>query len=122
MSNYETPLPLGIDDPEKHVVGTITGMLMGTGVRLIAEHEGVTLWAEIFHGLPIDFRAFDPSGRELTVVVIRPPSSSTGRPQEGHSLRQAADPQTREADGGTTCAYVCTATSDGGSVCWKECR
>jgi hypothetical protein len=100
---------------------SLEGALQGTGVRKVAEHDGIMLWAEIFDGRAVGYRAFDQNGTELPVLVIYVPLSRDRGPVEGMTLWSSA------SDGGTPsprpkpCPFVCAATGDGGRICWPEC-
>jgi hypothetical protein len=75
------------------VEGSLENALQGTGVRKVAEYDGVSLWAEIFNGRALAYRAFDQKNNELPVLVVTIPSPK----------------------------HICAAVGDGGSICWPEC-
>lgn len=116
----KSKISINIGDVEDHTVDDITGMISGTGVRMVAEDKGVVLWAEIFAGRAVDYRAFGPSGVELPVVRVTVPIPNSEKPQEGHRLRsheEGATPRKMPDD----CLYICASLGDGGYVCWKKC-
>ena len=116
-------------DPSESLAGELADTLQSlqNGVHRVAESNGVTFWAKLLNGSAIDYRAFDGEGRELAVVRYSPPDGEADRPRAGF-LRpsKAVDilpgGPVRGNDGGTVCAYVCAALSDGGRICWLECR
>lgn len=117
-------------DPDGYVVGGLAEPIyrLQNGVHLLAQAKGVHLWAKLLDGRPVDYRAFDEAGRELGIVKYYLPDDTAAEPKDGllrpppEEIPMPGGGWPLDRDGGTVCAYVCAATSDGGRICWLECR
>ena len=62
------------------LVGDITSTVRDSenGRRLVAEDNGVQLWADILNGNAIDYHAFDVDGKELGIATFIEPDAPGG--------------------------------------------
>ena len=93
------------------LVGDITSTVRDSenGRRLVAEDNGVQLWADILNGNAIDYHAFDVDGKELGIATFIEPDAPGGPGVPG----VPGVPQGR-------CHWVCV-WGYGGRHCWRKC-
>ncbi|MEY2410587.1 MAG: hypothetical protein QOF48_3257 [Verrucomicrobiota bacterium] len=120
-----------IFDPEDYVVATLNlrRRKLKDGLTKMATHDGFTLWAKVISGLALCWRVTDRSGSLVETITFykpfpggNPSPTPTGPPRAPDTCPGGPRGKDGGTDGGTTCGYVCTANSDGGYTCWKECH
>jgi hypothetical protein len=105
------------------VVGDITSKVHNSanGVNLVAEDQGVRLFADILNGNAIDYSAYE-DGSELGVVTFIEPAGNP--PPDGGVPAGNPPPPGVLAPPGVLgvgrCHYVCVSVY-GGYRCWRKC-
>ena len=82
--------------------------------KIVECEEGLTLWATLKNSKIVTWNVTDKDNKPLDTIFYLPPQGAAD-----------AGTATTTTDGGTgggrTCAYVCSARSDGGTSCWLVC-
>ena len=117
-----------IFDPEQYLVGKVDlkDLNLPDGVYELARHKdsGLRLWAKIVNGAALCARFTNTSGdllETVTISIFKPFPDGGPRPEPKLPQPFPCPGGPIGKDGGTDCAYVCTAQGDGGYKCFKVC-